>query len=125
VSSGNRRESGRFFPAEVRADIGAFPVASLAGEERVYIGYSHRFSQVCSQPLAPSSRFARALDEVAKAIISFDFTQAIGRSVSPLGLNQSLSVEKLKLGCRQFKWPPMWPDEKACLERLSENQLSY
>jgi hypothetical protein len=32
------RASGRFFPAEIRSDIGAFPSASLAGEPRLYIG---------------------------------------------------------------------------------------
>ena len=32
------RASGRFFPAEIRADVGAFPAASLAGEPRLYIG---------------------------------------------------------------------------------------
>jgi hypothetical protein len=38
VSSGNRRASGRFFPIEIRADIGAPCAASLTGKPRLYIG---------------------------------------------------------------------------------------
>jgi hypothetical protein len=32
MSSGNRRASGLFFPAEIRADVGASLAANLAGE---------------------------------------------------------------------------------------------
>jgi hypothetical protein len=38
VSSGNRRASGLFFPAEIRANVGTFPSASLASEARLDIG---------------------------------------------------------------------------------------
>jgi hypothetical protein len=38
VSSGNRRASGLFFPAEIWANVGTFPSASLASEARLDIG---------------------------------------------------------------------------------------
>jgi hypothetical protein len=38
VSSGNRRASGLFFPAEIRTDIGASLAANVAGKQRLYVG---------------------------------------------------------------------------------------